>query len=128
MKLGGTWCTEDIDNEHLQSRVFSTAEKTHFFKFCNERYVVILERAKEISKKEYDLFFKEQFYLSELQQMSLCISTKQKYATVSDLNVADYENLFDYLFDFNSLWVEMREKSVYDSTSYQKTKNFQRFT
>ena len=30
MKLEGTWCTEDIDNEHLQLRVFSTAEKTHF--------------------------------------------------------------------------------------------------
>ena len=29
MKLEGT-CTEDIDNEHLQLRVFSTAEKTHF--------------------------------------------------------------------------------------------------
>ena len=23
MKLEGTWCTEDIDNEHLQLRVFS---------------------------------------------------------------------------------------------------------
>ena len=30
MKLEGTWCTEDIDNEHLQLRVFSTAEKNHF--------------------------------------------------------------------------------------------------
>ena len=30
MKLEVTWCTEDIDNEHLQLRVFSTAEKTHF--------------------------------------------------------------------------------------------------
>ena len=27
MKLGGTWCTEDIDNEHLQLRTFWTAEK-----------------------------------------------------------------------------------------------------
>ena len=30
MKLERNWCTEDIDNEHLQLRVFSTAEKTHF--------------------------------------------------------------------------------------------------
>ena len=30
MKLEGTWCTEDIDNEHLQLKVFSTAEKAHF--------------------------------------------------------------------------------------------------
>ena len=31
MKLEGTLCSEDIDNEHL--RVFSTAEKTHFSNF-----------------------------------------------------------------------------------------------
>ena len=31
MKLEGTWCTEDIDNEHLQLRVFSTAEKKLIF-------------------------------------------------------------------------------------------------
>ena len=30
MNLEETWCTEDIVNEHLQIRVFSTAEKTHF--------------------------------------------------------------------------------------------------
>ena len=59
MKLEGTWCTEYIDNEHLQLRVFSTAEKNSLFKFCNERYVVVLERAKEISKKEYVLIFKD---------------------------------------------------------------------
>ena len=106
MKLEGTWCTEDIDNEHLQLRVFSTAEKNSFFKFSNERYVVFLERAKEISKKEYELIFKEQFYLSELQQISWCISTKQQYGTVSDLNFADYENLFDYSFDFTSKRVD----------------------
>ena len=70
IKLEWTWCTEDIDNESLQLRVLSTAEKNSFFKFCNERYVFFLERAKEISKKEYELFFKEKFYLSELQQIS----------------------------------------------------------
>ena len=106
MKLEGTWCTEDIDNEHLQLRVFSTAEKNSFFKFSNERYVVFLERAKEISKKDYELIFKEQFDLNELQQISSCISTKQNYGTVSDWNIADYENAFEYSFDFNSIWVE----------------------
>ena len=59
MKLEGPWCTEDIDN--LQLRVFSTAEKNSFFKFINERYIVFLERAKEISKKEYLLFSKNNF-------------------------------------------------------------------
>ena len=106
MKVEGTWCTEDIDNEHLQLRVFSTAEKNSFLKFSNEHYVVFLERTKEISKKEYELIFKEQFFLSELQQISWCISTKQKYGTMSDLNFADYENVFDYSFDFNSIWVD----------------------
>ena len=129
MKLEGTWCTEDIDNEQLQLRVFSTAEKNSFFKFSTERYVVFLERAKEISKEEYELIFKKQFYLSELQQISWCISTKQKYGTVSDLNFADYENVFDYSFDFTSkgLIKTWREKSVYVSTSYQNTKNFRWF-
>ena len=51
MKLEGTWCTEDIDNEHLQLRVFSTAEKNSFFKVSNERYVVFLERAIENFKE-----------------------------------------------------------------------------
>ena len=57
MKLEGTWCTEDIDNEHLQLRVFSTAEKNSFFKFSNERYVVFLERAKEIFKERIRVNF-----------------------------------------------------------------------
>ena len=95
IKLEGTWCTEDIDDEHLQLRVFSTAEKYTFFKFCNERYVVFIEWAKKVSKKLYELIFKEQFYLSELQQFFRCLSTKQKYGTWSDLNIADSENVFD---------------------------------
>ena len=106
VKLKGSWFTEDIDNEHLQLRGFSIAEKNSIFKFCNERYVVFLERVKEISKKEYELIFKEQFYLCELQQIFWCISTKQKYGTVSNLNFADYENVFHYSFDFNSIWVD----------------------
>ena len=69
LKLEETWCTEDIDKEHLQLKVFSTAQNL-IFQICNERYVVFLERAKEISKKEFELIFKEQFYLSELQQIS----------------------------------------------------------
>ena len=38
MKLEGTWCTEDIDNEYLELRVFSTAEKTSFFKLNATSY------------------------------------------------------------------------------------------
>ena len=53
MKLEGTWCTEDIDDEHLQLRVFSsTTEENSVFKFCNERYVIFFERPKKISKKK----------------------------------------------------------------------------
>ena len=29
-----------------------------------------------------------------------------KYGTVSELNIADYENVFDYSFDFNSIWAD----------------------
>ena len=94
MQLEGTWCTEimrhDIDNKHLQLRVFSTAEKNSLFKLCNERYVMFLGSAKEISKKAYELVFKVQLLLGELQQINWRISTKQKYGTVSDLNIADY--------------------------------------
>ena len=70
MKLQGAWRTEDIDNKHFQLRMFSTTEKYSFFKFCNERYAVFLERAKEIPKKYYELIFEEQFYLIELHQIS----------------------------------------------------------
>ena len=31
MKFEGTWCTDDIDNENFQLRVFSTAEKKLIF-------------------------------------------------------------------------------------------------
>ena len=37
---------------------------------------------------------------------SLDAFLQQKYGTVSDLKIADYENVFDYLFDFNSIWVD----------------------
>ena len=106
MKLEGTGCTEDIANEHLQLRVFSTAEKNSFFKFSNERYVVFLERAKEISKKEYELIFKEQFYLSELQQISWCISTKQKVWYCERFEFCWLWNVFDYWFHFTSKRVD----------------------
>ena len=33
MELEGTWCTEDIDNEQLQLKVFSNTEKI-FLKLC----------------------------------------------------------------------------------------------
>ena len=67
---------------------------------------MFLESAMEISKEEYELIFEEQFYLNELQQITWCISTKQKHGTVSNLIIANYANFFDYSFDFNSKWVD----------------------
>ena len=63
-------------------------------------------RGQKNSKKHSELIFKEQFCLSELQQITWCISTKQKYVSVSDLSNADYENVFQKLFDFHSICVD----------------------
>ena len=108
--------------------MFSNPEKS-FFNLCNERYVVVLEMAKEISNKEYELFFKEQFYLVELQQFTWRNSTEQKYGLVSDLIIADYESVFDHSYNFNLIRFDKnwREKAVYVSTSYQHTKIFRWF-
>ena len=86
--------------------MFSKTENNSFFKLCNERYVVFLERAMEISKEEYELIFEEQFYMNELQQITWCISTKQKHVIMSDSIIANYAKVFDYSFDFNSKWVD----------------------
>ena len=52
MNLEGTWCTEGIDNEHFTIKSVFNRRKKLIFKLSNERYVVFLERAKEISKKD----------------------------------------------------------------------------
>ena len=61
-----------------------------------------------------------------LQQISWCSSTKQKYGTVSDLNNIDYESVFDYSFDFNSLWVDkyLERKIRLCFNKLSKYKNF----
>ena len=83
---------------------------------------------KESSKKEFQLYFKEHFYLTEFQ-VTWCISTKQKNGNLSNLNIAVYESVFDYLSVFNSIWVDkdLGRKIVYVSASYKNTKNFQCF-
>ena len=60
MKLEGTWFTEDINNEHLQLRVFSATENITF-KLLNERNVVFLERAKKIQRKNSSYTSKNNF-------------------------------------------------------------------
>ena len=94
-------------------------EKNSFFKLCNERYVVFLERA--TSKKDYELIFRKQFFLSELQHITWCISTKQKDGTVSYLNIADYENVFNYSFDFNWRLGEKNSSMFQQDIRIQKT-------
>ena len=66
--------------------------------FGNKGFIVFLERAKEILKIEYKIFFKEQFYLNEFEKITWCNNTEQKYGTVSDLIIANYEKLFKNAF------------------------------
>ena len=56
--------------------------------------------------KEYEQCCKEQFYLSELLQITWCIFAKQKYGKVTDLSIVTYENVFDYSYDFESILIE----------------------
>ena len=58
MKLEGTWCTEDIDNEHLQLRVFSIREKISFGNSVMNA-TSCFSKEQKVSKKEYELIFKE---------------------------------------------------------------------
>ena len=56
--------------------------------------------------KEYEQSCKEQFYLSELLQITWCIFAKQKYGKATDLLIVTYENVFDYSYDFESILIE----------------------
>ena len=56
--------------------------------------------------KEYEQSCKEQFYLSELLQITWCIFANQKYGKVTDLLIVTYENIFDYSYDFESILIE----------------------
>ena len=56
--------------------------------------------------KEYEQSCKEQFYLSELLQITWCIFAKQKYGKATDLSIVTIENVFDYSYDFESILIE----------------------
>ena len=78
MSLLGNWHTEDIDSEQLKFFVFSTGSLSKNMHIHN-RYIVFISRRKEVANhtfKEYEQSCKEQFYLSELLQITWCIFAK----------------------------------------------------
>ena len=78
MSLLGNWHTEDIDSEQLKFSVFSTGSWSKNMHIHN-RYIVFISRRKEVANhtfKEYEQSCKEQFYLSELLQITWCIFAK----------------------------------------------------
>ena len=73
------------------------------------RHIVFISRWKEVANhtfKEYEQSCKEQFYLSELLQITWCIFAKQKYGKATNLSIVTYEKIFDYSFDFESILIE----------------------
>ena len=74
-------------------------------------------------KVEHKIFFKEQFYLNEFEKITWCNDTEQKYGTVSDLIIADYEKLFKNTFHLKSKLVDTE---VYGNSSIFSTKKFHR--
>ena len=108
MILNVDWHTEDINSEHLSFSVFSTGNRSK--NSCiNDRHIVFISRRKKITDeepKEYGQSCKEQSYLNELLQTTWCIFAKQKYGKATDLSIATYENVFDYLFNFAPIMLE----------------------
>ena len=77
----------------------------------HNRHIVFFLRWKEVENhifKEYEQSSKEQFYLSELLQITWCIFAKQKYGKATDLSIVTYENVFDYSYDFESILTGVR--------------------
>ena len=75
----------------------------------HNRHIVFISRWKEVPNhtfKEYEQSCKEQFYLSELLQITWCIFAKQKYGKATYLSIVTYENVFDYSYDFESILIE----------------------
>ena len=62
MELEGTWRTEDIDNEHLQIRVFSTTEKIHFSNSVRNVLSCFSRGQKKFQRKKTSLFSKNNFF------------------------------------------------------------------
>ena len=108
MSLLGNWHTEDIDSERLKFSVFSTSSWSKNMHIHNH-LIVFISRWKEVANhtfKEYEQSCKEQFYLSELLQITWCIFAKQKYGKATDLSIVTYENIFDYSYNFESILIE----------------------
>ena len=75
----------------------------------HNRHIVFISRWKEVENyifKEYEQSCKEQFYLSELLQITWCIFAKQKPGKAADLSIVTFENVFDYSYDFESILIE----------------------
>ena len=75
----------------------------------HNRHIVFISRWKEVANhtfKEYEQSCKEQFNLSELLQITWCIFATKKYGKATDLSIVVYENVFDYLYDFESFLIE----------------------
>ena len=107
MSLLGNWHTENIDSERLKFSVFSTGSWSKNMHIHN-RHLVFISWWKEVTNhtfKEYEQSCKEQFYLSELLQITWCIFAKQKYGKATDLSIVTYENVFDYSYDFESILI-----------------------
>ena len=107
MSLLGNWHTEDIDSERLKFCFFNW--------FLVKKYAhsqssySVFSRWKEVANhtfKEYEQSCKEQFYSSELLQITWCIFAKQKYKKATDLSIVTYENVFDYSYDYESILIE----------------------
>ena len=75
ISLLGNWHTEDFDSERLKFSDFSTGSWSKNLHIDN-RYIVFISRWKEVANhtfKENEQSCKEQFYLSELLQITWCI-------------------------------------------------------
>ena len=75
----------------------------------HNRHIVLISQWKEVANhtfKEYEQSCKEQFYLSELLQITCCIFAKQKYRKATDLPIVTYENVYDYSYEFESILIE----------------------
>ena len=80
MSLLGNWHTGDINSDRLKLTVFSTGSWSKNMHIHN-RHIVFISRWKETANHtftEYEQSCKEQFYLSELLQITWCIFAKQK--------------------------------------------------
>ena len=99
----------------------------------HNRHKVFFSRWKEVANhtfKESEQSCKEQFYLSELLQITWCIFAKQKYEKATDLSIVTYENVFDYSYDYESYLIEkeVERKIRLCFKNFRNTENYPWFT